>query len=424
MNSIRARIIKKALFGLVLQTISLVPFSEQTYAYKPFDLSLDSINFVLNRSNSQSIQAYARADVSFICADIKYHNGTLKFCECGDGTYMSFTHDMRMHINKQEHTLTAPGWGFLWHYLSHYKLPIWHVGYVRNWTAMSLDLLALLGGQHIDTLQELESDPLFEKSCERNFKMSNSINNYSGFIVYTAQQRQERDGAGIKDFMQKHPEFIVINTVVRPHLKHKQATYSLFQEAGMSSFLPQYKFCPGVYNQSQVRKILRTFNSEHLIIKPVRGSLSMGAIMTTKETLDTTLRSIFEESKKIDPAHKNIHKLYHNKPFMISEYIPSRIIHQEGKAYDPTMRVMLLLSHDKGVVTTTLIGAFWKIPLYHLEDLHATLTQKHITNAHLFVDDPDDFYSGILVDESDMRHIRSLMSTALGAVYKNALKKF
>ena len=84
------------------------------------------------------------------------------------------------------------------------------------------------------------------------------------------------------------------------------------------------------------------------------------------------------------------------------------------------MRIMCLLHHNQGMITITVIGAFWKIPAYSLDD-QVSLTEKHVTRAHLIFPDPDAFHSGILVEKDDMHNVRQILNGCLPILYEKML---
>lgn len=396
----------------------------QSKDYSPFNLSSNDIQTIFNQTIVVPACNNLPADISFICADIKYNNGRLKFCELGDALYMSFTRDMRLEINGTVKTMHAPGWGIFWHYLKQFGLPVWFVGTLRNSNAQALDVLSELGQHHQPTLHDLEKKSLFQNALKKDFVKTDNINDYRGIIVHSAFNGTRQEHKEIKAFKKRYPEFIFINNKTHRIASHKELTYNLFYEADLSQYLPHFKIYPKVYQPEIVKDILEQFTSKYLVIKPLAGSCSRGVSIIKRGELDTLLSLILTKDKRtLQQSNIPWVSEWNNDTdsnFIVSEFVDSKTLFMNKKPYDPTMRIMCILRHDQRNLYITVIGAFWKIPITSLSD-KATLTDKHVTRAHLNIADPDAFHSGILVGKDDMQNVRQILNRCLPVLYEKIL---
>lgn len=415
--------------GAVRAAIILLLFNSPAHgqSYDPFNLSDRDIQTILQQTVTIPSSSH-NADISFLCADMKYHNGMLKFCELGDAIYMSFTRDMRLEINGDIKQLHAPGWGIFWHYLKQFNIPVWFVGFVRNRNALAFDEYEKLAGRYVPNLHTLKQDPTFQNILDKNFKPTGNINDYKGIIITCARTESERDGAEILEFKQQHPEFIFVNKNIRPIVTRKDVSYQTFCDAGLSYLIPRTKIYEKQYSPKLVDEIMRTFTSNYIVLKPLAGTCSRGVTIIEKQELDQTLALILMQDKKKLRQSTKIPWLTEwsvdtEPKFMVSEYVPSQTLMRDNNPYDPTMRMMCMLRHDQGAIHVTIIGTFWKIPALPLTSA-ATLTEKHVTRAHLVMTDPDAFHSGIMVDRETMQRVSQILHNCMPILYKHVLEHY
>lgn len=412
---------QKSCFFIVFKIVFFVSTFLCGVVYKPFDLPEQVIQSILYTASSISVAHKFPADITFLCADIKYKDGELKFCELGDAVHSFFTRDMRLEVNGKIYTTHAPCWGIFWHYLKQFNLPIWFVGAIPNRNAVAIDEFQRMGGRCVNGLRQLAKDKEFKKCLKEGFIKTNIIAHYQGIIIYCPLSVHERDGQSIRAFKKRYPEFIVVNNAVRPVVARKDVTYRLFCDAGLADYVPLSKIYPKIYNQCLLDDINQSFTSNPLIIKPVAGTCSRGVITVHKDDIGEMLSKIFHKKDQY-PLWLSEWQHDNECQFMVSSYVPSKIILVDGKYYDPTLRIVCVLHYDNNTIYVTVLGAFWKIPERSLND-EVSLTEKHITRAHLVVQDPDEFYSGILVEKKDMDDIRTILHQCLPHLYEKMLEK-
>lgn len=398
----------------------------QGVTYKPCTLSNTHITSILSETQIFPVQEKlsAPADISFICADLKFDGETIKFCELGNAIYMFYTHDMKMLVNEHVVEMNAPGWSVFWHYLKQFNKPIWFVGKIRDYNADAIDILNKLGGKHVESLDMLSSDDHFKQQCKPNFKQTNTIADYSGIIIYRAHDDNKRTSEEVETFRSAHQDFIFVNAALQNIVSRKDSTHEHFKAAGLQELLPKTRILPKQYTQAMIDDVLSTIQSTYFVLKPVAGSCSIGVMVTKRETLKETINWLLQKKQWLKKRRKPYvydWRYDTSDSFMISEYVPSKLICRDNRWYDPTMRVMMVLRHDHGVIHLTILGGFWKIPIKPI-DAKGSLTEKHVTGAHLVVDNPDEFYSGILVDKQDMEKVKANVYACIPTFYKAALK--
>ncbi len=396
----------------------------QIYAkdsYPAFCMKKNDIHAVLKKVTTLPLKLTVDlpADISFVVADVKYDNGKLKFCECGDGIYMSFrTAQVRLNNNVQH--VVSPYWGIFWNYLAQFNLPIWLIGNAHQAEAMAVEELKKVGGCALKNLSQLEEQTSFKKQCCSEFAPSSKISNYKGIIVFRAHKEGEREGKKYKEFQRKHPEFLYVNATARKHFKRKDRTYRLFSEANLTQYIPRFKIYPAIYSDTLAEQIAADLDTNMFVLKPPFNSLSNGVNAVDNQGLDSLLRLILKDKNKIAPrSHRSLAywRRTNEKNIVATEYVPSRTIVKDGKLYDPTMRIVFMMHQDNNTLSITPITGFWKIPVKSLNDKDATLTDKHITIAHAGA-----YYSGILVDKDDWNSVEQTLKDILPELYLTMLE--
>lgn len=389
--------------------------------YDAFALSDADIQATLRKEVSCRLPEDKRmlAGISFGCADIKYSDGSVKFCECGDGICMSLR-PAWVEINGKPEWLTAPYWGLFWHYVAQFKRPLWFIGDADPKTAFAMDVFESFGGTRYRTLQEFALDPKVKAYNKSLIKKSRSIADYRGIVVYRSVS--DRDSASFRDFKRKYSAFLFVNDAIISHVKNKVLTYQAFIDAGLQANVPHSKYCSAVYSPSLVTSIKSAIATDYVVIKPENSSLAYGINVIHKDDLDAFLRIILKDKRTIPTkAHRGLlyWKQMHDKTFVAQEYIPSKSIIKDGKEYDPTMRIVYFMHHDRGVIKVTVIGGFWKIPVKSLHDARVTLTEKHVTIAHSGA-----YYTGMLCEHNDWVSIQTELERVLPQFYYSMMKRF
>jgi hypothetical protein len=324
-------------------------------------------------------------------------------------------------LNNQPQDAVAPYWGILWHYLAQFRLPMWFVGNATPETALAINTFIKLGGRCYRNLWQLTQDVKFKKACTSTFKPQSHIGAYRGIIVFRSGSERGRDGAAIKDFRRNHPEFLYVNSISRPYIIRKDMTSMIFTKAGLTELIPAAKTYKARYSPELTQQILNDFSDQWLIIKPVFSSLACGVNLVDRNNLDDFLQLILRDKKNISRnATRGLSywRTAHPAHFFVSSYAPSHIIYKDKLPYDPTMRIVFMMYHDKGFINVTAIAGFWKIPVQSLAAIDTTLTARHITIAHA-----GDYYTGILADPQDWNNIKEFLDNNLPRLYQTILEQ-
>ena len=408
-------VIKSAGLLVVLMAGSTAAFSH----YQAFHMEKADIKAVLNGGHVTLTRAFEAvpADITFGCADIKYNHGMIRFCECGDGCYMSLR-ACNIEFNDKHYWEVAPFWGLLWNYLKQFELPIWHVGDGGPHQALALDELRKCGGRYVKTLADIHREPRFKSASKKAIEGGAGIRNYQGIVVFRAPSECDRDGEAFGKFKRDHPEFLVVNAVARNYLKRKDTTYRLFTDAGLAEHIPAFRTYKSEYSDGLAARILTEFSNEYLVVKPAFSSCSQGVNIIHRHALGNLLQQILRDRHDIPQSAQRCLSYWRQaRPaaFVVSECLESQIIEVGGKPYDPTMRVMYIMHHDKGTVHVNILGGFWKIPVKSLSDT-GSLTEKRVTIAHA-----GDQYTGIMVDRMDANVMKQEMTRILTRLYETML---
>ena len=109
-----------------------------------FVMSSKTINYILEQKRVIEIEEkFLPEDITFACADIKYADGKLMFCELGEAIYMPLRL-MPVMIKGQQQQIVAPCWEIFWRYLKQFKLQMLLVGDIDSKSVGALDQLYLL----------------------------------------------------------------------------------------------------------------------------------------------------------------------------------------------------------------------------------------------------------------------------------------
>ena len=389
--------------------------------YMPFRMNRADIDAVVGSGQAYCTKGLESipADITFGCADIKYKQGAVKFCECGDAFFMSLR-PCNIEFNDNHHWEVAPFWGIFWNYLKQFGLPIWHVGDGGPANALALEELKKCGGRYVKTWNALHHQLGCGKQRLAPQKSAGSarINAYQGIVAFKDWGERVQDSKDFAEFKRTHPELIFVNAVAHGYLKRKDNTYRLFSDAGCTENLPFFRVYKSEYSEELVAQILNEFKSDVLVVKPTFGLCSNGVNVIRRDELKSLLQLILRDPGRIPKGeHRCLSYWRQAKPgsFIVSECLESQHIEVGGKPYDPTMRVMYIMHHDNGAVHVNVLGGFWKIPVKSLSD-RGSLTEQRVTIAH-----SGDQYTGIMVDRADAKVMKQKMTEILTKAYQMML---
>jgi len=315
-------------------------------------------------------------DVSYIFADLKFDGERLQLCEFGPCPYAGLT-DAPVHVDNQQVLLTSPYWELFWHFLNEFNIPMIRIG---GWDPMEANkILHTLHGKRYQSIDGFLSDHTFQDLFETKGSPIKSINHALALIVFTGSGSAHKR---YHNLTLDHPNLIFINHYLNKIVSRKDTTNMLCKQPNLAHFKPKSKICPTTYTPTLAQSIINEFDTSHYLIKPLSSMRGSGIIMVTKKDLDPTLKTLFD---KASSNKKSIYKAgfwldKKQKQFIAEAYAPSKKVRFDGELYDPTMRLICFLAHNRGVITIHVVGGYWKTPRYPLNK-KCDLTLKHITEA-------------------------------------------
>ena len=375
---------------------------------------------VLDQTVEVKSDSYATlpTSISLFSADAKFDGEHLKFCELGNGLYGVPVPAYAL-LNNQKAVLYPPYWEFLWLYASQFNIPVWCITYKKRNVAYKT--LQRLGGKAFDDIEE------FEKYLKTNYpeeilikEIPNKIENFTGILAY-AGARISNDK--LEEFKARHPGILFVNDFPALYQRRKDKIHEIFNDNFLSQFRPLWGVYPARYSSNLVEQIKHEIGSNLYIIKPIVGRQARGVMLVDEKNLDSILKSILKINKSNKFKNKNNKKKSHSfdwqnyeyDNFIIEEFVESKQVFKDNKPYDPTLRLGLILSQDKGKISVNVITAFWKFPPKSLND-RCDLQEKHVTKPMVGAHDPAQN-----VDAADMTKIRAILNGMLPELYVKIL---
>jgi hypothetical protein len=355
------------------------------------------------------------ADITFGLADLKYNHGSFKIIECGNAQYCG----LKPHpiiINGKKHIQCTPFWEIIEHLLKQYQLPVWFAGlppyqpfplFLQTNTARS---------QHY--MPDLINNPAF-KATARTSKPA-LIKDHANIIIFRAKNRFKQIDPELAAFEQAHPGSLLVNSKSTPYFFSKEATYKLFQDAGIAHVIPDHALYSVGYTPTLAAQIIQDLAPhQRFVIKPLNQSRAIGVSFVTAEELDTHLKHLFGTGLVQPHEKKSVGYWRTSKDthFLISEFVPSQKIVHNNLTYEPTMRIIFYLTHEAGNIAVNIIGGCWKNPPCALGAANAqNATEQHITNP-----DRHETDDGIMIAPEELAAMKAVVAPVLAKAYKTLL---
>jgi hypothetical protein len=118
------------------------------------------------------------------------------------------------------------------------------------------------------------------------------------------------------------------------------------------------------------------------VIKPRGAFLGNGVIIVAKEDLNETLNYILNKSdalaKDTDGSYSYWQKDRFDS-FLVEKYYPSdpvQVEAQDGKLFEPTMRVAFILIYDNKIIDFRFLGGYWLLPNKAIDEPASLNEQK------------------------------------------------
>jgi hypothetical protein len=360
------------------------------------------------------------ADVAYWIADIKLNENGVTIIEFGDGNFAGY---------KVLDHMYRPGkmWEAVWSSLFSLEIPIWYVGdYASNPGVVAWPQFKAGGGFYSPSLTALQKNNYFLQHTKKYARLfSEQVKDYQGVIVF---KRCNPSKEALNQFMTRYPDFLILNYSSTHHVSDKKLTDGLFNTPELRAFRPKAAIFPKKYTKTLASEIMKQFENDWLVIKPINAGRGNGIIMVDKDNLDDALHRILVENKNHLPPDNDIEykpdpplgydywKGDRNSNFLVEEYVPSKPISVGGKEYDATMRVIFIMRYEQGTITLDFLDAYWKRPIKALTD-YGTFKDKHISkHAPNFEESQD-----LAVSPEDYEFVKESMAQALPQIYWNIL---
>lgn len=357
----------------------------------------------------QPPQQKPNVDISCCIADLKFDGNIIKICEFGLCTWSIF---------KGHESLYGYGkvWESIWKYLHTFDIPIWYVGNLslsdKKRQEVGYNKLIDCYGAVFPKLDSLMKNPLFQNTLKKKVHDHSMISAHQGILVL---HRHKEDKETINAFRKNYPGIIIMDTAAAPYVNNKAKSNALFTNDLTQAMKPAWRVYPKIYTPTQANEIIKEFDYETYVIKPINSAEGKGIIMVQKKELDKTLKLIFTKqtsAKKTSDTSYNYWEKDSNDTFIIEAYAPSKPIEVEDHWYDATMRVVFALSYEQQKTKIHFLAHYWKLPTKHLYE-PGSLNDKHKSKVA-----PGKISSAI-VCEADIIQVEKLMRLVLPPLYEN-----
>lgn len=217
-------------------------------------------------------------------------------------------------------------------------------------------------------LKNLENEKKFLFSAVPPPKDFSSLKDYRGFVFHSPHIKMDRE-----EFRSIYPGVVMIDNAFDGYEGNK---YKMSQLLLGDTFTEAHKPLWKHYDKNEenlAERILEDFQSDLLVIKPLKEYCGKGVIILKREDLKKTLESMLDvknkNEKDLDPAYRYWRKAKSSE-FIVEEFIESEPIfvpHLE-KTYIPTMRLVFLLFYDNGKIQIDCLGGYYNLPSISLEE--------------------------------------------------------
>lgn len=372
------------------------------------------------------------SNITFLAADVKFDGEKLKILEFQDGP----TAGLRAY----DYVVGKKGevWQRFWDKIMSFGKPVWYVA-PRLVSAVEgvfdhddkehvrFNEFLANGGRYVKTLDSLVREAQFKKVAGNGVKTVKKNNKLTlescKGIVMVKLIGLEKD---VARFKKSYPDFLVINERGRESFFYKYAMDNAFKDFELESFRPWSGCYNKIYDSKLAAKIIKDHDAEAYVIKPISASRSNGVILTCKENLDKKLKKILttpraapgETLGELSSLTYDYWKFDNEKSFFIEEFVPSKNIEVNGRPYDPTARMVFVLTYDQGVVGVQFLKSFWKFSVKALDE-QGSLIDKHVSRYHQGIANliPED----IAINDKDLSLMQEQMMQAIVPFYIGTL---
>lgn len=347
-------------------------------------------------------------DISFGIADIKFDTKSLKILELGEGTRSMF-------LGYDSLNRTGAMWSKIWDFLHLAskniveKKQLFLVDYElttpANRRAVGYNRLIKHGGIGVTSLDEMIEHPTFQQCVKGKRTILAIIRHFPANHVV------------LQELTDQYPNLLICDAAIAPFVNDKKSTDELFTDA-LRVFRPWSTTLKKNELLNEVEHILATCPAKTFVIKPTDSCKGNGILFAKRNHLEETL------FKLINPNQRTPHTRSHNEAFwdnhlnrdvIIESCEKSKPTITEKGAFDGTLRVVYGLMHHEEIITTALLGAYWKLPAKPI-DAQASLEQKKLSRVL------ETAANAAPVAEEDLQIISSTLLPTLASLYVKMLQ--
>lgn len=350
------------------------------------------------------------ADIGFCIADIKFDGTSVKICEFGQGTVSQFNGYDALYSKGAMFVLA---WNVL-HGL-HSKCVVIGADNIGNLSSIyALPVLCQREKVCVPSYDKLSAHPKKKMTLTRGMSPQ-FIESYDG-IAATFDTHILKDTLSKQKTMSKG-HYIILDRATTYWVNNKSLTDELFDNEGLRLFRPGCCECDKKIGQYELQAIMELMPSDYYVIKPLNASRGRGVVMLHRQELCTTIQTLFSKGATMLKAKDQAFAYWpsdKNKTFLLEQFYASKSLVVDGHPYDPTMRVVFILSNNAGKTQVTFLDAYWKLPEKSL-DQDGSMTEKH--KSHIIKKS----VSSCIVDRDDFKKVTMLLEPVLIRVYEKML---
>ena len=205
-------------------------------------------------------------------------------------------------------------------------------------------------------------------------------------------------------------------------------THQMFVESDLQQYRPLTKVLPRKYSSLLSKQIHKEMHSNIYMIRVPDLQKDLGTWFATEHDLDEILKFLLEPNddkamelffvhiSKFNGLNEDLINLFitwrssNSTSFMVDAYTPSKLVVNDKKTYDATMRVAFLIIRDNYSLTFKPIGACWQLPKATSSHSDIRLRSNAIISAQE--------QSYLPVAESDLSTVYQQLSIVLPKVFQ------
>lgn len=324
-----------------------------------FKFVLISCFFILKPEASLECSSRHPVDISFLVADLKYseENG-IKICEIQQGILSTFLGDAYLR------GIPGPIAMNFHEVLSEFSVKKWTAPRgIASWNIIRT-VLNDPDWKLETSLRSILSHPEFPQAAKLPPENPFDISSYKAIVFVRTEEIEDR-----KKLKELYPGIIAVDAANSPYWIDKYKMSLLFERnPTLSAIKPEWKLYDKTDPETLARKVMEDISSELYVIKPRGAFLGNGVIISAREELEATFRTIFSgeglASKSKDPSYsywsKDPFDSFIVEKFYYSDFI--EVPEFGGEIYNPTIRAAFILVYDKGKIEFRMLGSYGLLP--------------------------------------------------------------